>query len=71
MGLVGSGVRVHIPTFFEELETLKHRGHDVQDRVYLSDRCQVILDLHIAVDKVQGTQASWHPRTFRTGADIA
>ncbi|KAI0509281.1 Adenylosuccinate synthetase [Xylaria bambusicola] len=50
MNLIGSGVVLHIPTFFKELETFEARSiPSVQERILISDRCQIDLDLYAAV----------------------
>ncbi|GAP92531.2 putative adenylosuccinate synthetase [Rosellinia necatrix] len=54
MSLIGSGVVFHAPTFFRELETLEAKGlSNVRERIVVSDRCQVNLDLHAAVDGLE------------------
>ena len=42
-----------MPGFFKELETLEKLGIKTQDRVLLSDRCHVDLDLHTKVDGLE------------------
>jgi len=42
-----------VPGFFKELETLEKLGIKTQDRVLLSDRCHVDLDLHTKVDGLE------------------
>ena len=51
--LIGSGTVVHVPSFFEELEGLQTHGVDTQDRIYISDRAHVVLDLHQRVDGLE------------------
>jgi len=51
--LIGSGVVVHIPSFFKELEDLKNKGLDTNGRIYISDRAQVVFDLHQLVDGLE------------------
>ncbi|KAF2966333.1 hypothetical protein GQX73_g7212 [Xylaria multiplex] len=54
MNLIGSGVVFHVPSFFKELETLEAKGlTGVRERILVSDRCQVNLDLHAAVDGLE------------------
>jgi adenylosuccinate synthase len=50
INLVGSGCVVHIPSFFEELEALQAKGLDTQDRIFLSDRCHLVFDIHQICD---------------------
>ncbi|MCJ1308446.1 hypothetical protein MMC25_002099 [Agyrium rufum] len=53
MNLIGSGCVVHIPSFFKEIEDLERKGLDTTDRILLSDRAQVVFDLHLLVDGLQ------------------
>lgn len=49
--VVGSGVLLNLEVFREELERLKSRGLDVTDRLLISDKANVILPHHIALDR--------------------
>ncbi|KAI0263449.1 Adenylosuccinate synthetase [Gloeopeniophorella convolvens] len=49
-GLIGSGVVVHIPSFFAELDTLEAQGLDCARRVRISDRAHLVFDFHQIVD---------------------
>lgn len=53
LNLIGSGVVVHVPSFFKELEDLKHKGLDTHERIFISDRAQVVFDLHQFVDGLE------------------
>ncbi|KAH7313423.1 adenylosuccinate synthetase [Stachybotrys elegans] len=54
MNFIGSGVVFHIPTFFSELKELEEKGLTaVHDRIYVSDRVNVLLDMHMAVDGLE------------------
>ena len=53
LNLCGSGVVVHIPSFFKELEDLKQKGLDTEGRIFISDRAHVIFDLHQLVDGLE------------------
>lgn len=50
IGLIGSGVVVHIPSFFEELASLESKGLKCADRVLISDRAHLVFDFHQIVD---------------------
>jgi adenylosuccinate synthase len=50
INLIGSGCVVHIPSFFEELEALQKKGLDTNDRIFLSDRCHLVFDIHQICD---------------------
>jgi adenylosuccinate synthase len=52
--LIGSGVVVHVPSFFEELSDLEKKGlENVRERIFISDRCHVVFDLHMRVDNLE------------------
>lgn len=54
LNLIGSGVVVHVPTFFSELETIEKKGlKNVHNRIFISDRCHIDFDLHCAVDAAE------------------
>lgn len=48
--VVGNGVVVHLPSLLEEIEALEARGVRTQGRLLLSDRAQLLFDLHKEVD---------------------
>ncbi|KAJ2388789.1 Adenylosuccinate synthase, partial [Coemansia sp. RSA 2611] len=50
ISVVGSGVVVHLPSFFEELEDLEKQGLDCDGRLFISDRCHLVFDFHQIVD---------------------
>ncbi|EJT98379.1 AMPSase 1 [Dacryopinax primogenitus] len=50
IGFIGNGVVIHIPSFFSELEKLEAQGLDCADRLYISDRAQIVFDFHQIVD---------------------
>ncbi|KAL1409131.1 Adenylosuccinate synthase [Vanrija albida] len=47
---IGSGVVVHIPSLFNELDTLERKGLKVQDRLFVSDRAHLVMGFHQIVD---------------------
>ncbi|KAI0050870.1 Adenylosuccinate synthetase [Auriscalpium vulgare] len=49
-GLIGSGVVVHVPSFFAELDTLEAQGLDCTNRLFISDRAHLVFDFHQIVD---------------------
>ncbi|KAI9830037.1 MAG: hypothetical protein M1819_005867 [Sarea resinae] len=54
MNIIGSGVVVNIKDFFKELEALEAKGlRNVRERIVISDRCHVVLDLHQLVDGLE------------------
>ncbi|SCV46794.1 probable ADE12-adenylosuccinate synthetase [Fusarium fujikuroi] len=53
MNFIGSGVVFHVPSFFSELKELEKNLTAVHDRILVSDRVNILLDLHIAVDGLE------------------
>ncbi|KAH7175949.1 Adenylosuccinate synthetase [Dactylonectria macrodidyma] len=54
MNFIGSGVVFHVPSFFSELQELEEKGLTaVHDRILVSDRVNVLLDMHMAVDGLE------------------
>lgn len=52
--LIGSGVVVHVPSFFAELNALEKKGlENVRERIFISDRAHVVFDLHQLVDGLE------------------
>ncbi|PPR02053.1 hypothetical protein CVT24_011152, partial [Panaeolus cyanescens] len=49
-GLIGSGVVVHVPSFFKELDALQSQGLDCTGRLFISDRAHLVFDFHQIVD---------------------
>jgi len=50
IGLIGSGVVVHIPSLFAELDALQAQGLDCTNRLLISDRAHLVFDFHQIVD---------------------
>lgn len=53
LNLIGSGVVVHVPSFFYELENIQKKGLDTTDRIFISDRAHLVFDLHQKVDGLE------------------
>lgn len=49
-GIIGNGVVVHVPSFFEELDALQAQGLDCTGRLFISDRAHLVFDFHQIVD---------------------
>lgn len=47
---IGSGVVIHIPSFFAELDVLERKGLDCTGRLFVSDRAHLVLGFHQIVD---------------------
>jgi len=56
--LVGSGVVVHLKSLFSELETLEAKGLQCRDRLFLSDRAQLVFDFHQRADGLREAELS-------------
>jgi len=52
--LVGSGCVVHLPGLFKELKSLEEKDlPNARERLFISDRAHVVLDLHQRVDGLE------------------
>ncbi|KAF2153332.1 Adenylosuccinate synthetase [Myriangium duriaei CBS 260.36] len=51
--LIGSACVVSVPQFFHELDSLHKHGLDSKDRIFISDRAQVLFELHQLVDGLE------------------
>ena len=51
ISVIGNGVVIHLPSFFKELEKLEKKGiSDPTGRLFVSDRCHIVLDFHQVID---------------------
>jgi adenylosuccinate synthase len=53
LNIIGSGVVVHIPSFFHELDNIQKKGLDTTNRIFVSDRAHLVFDLHQLVDGLE------------------
>lgn len=53
INLIGAACVVSISQFFFELESLQKHGLDTKDRIFISDRAQVLFELHSLVDGLE------------------
>ncbi|QUC19208.1 uncharacterized protein UV8b_03449 [Ustilaginoidea virens] len=54
INFIGSGVVFHVPSFFKELQELEEKGlPSVHDRILVSDRVHIDLQMHVAVDGLE------------------
>jgi len=51
--VLGNGMVIDPLTFFEELDELKGRGYDVEDRILVSGRAHLVLSYHKLLDRAQ------------------
>ncbi|CAO3607466.1 unnamed protein product [Mucor hiemalis] len=50
VALIGNGVVVHLPSFFEEKAKIEAKGLNCEGRLLISDRAHLVFDLHQKVD---------------------
>ncbi|TVY38068.1 Adenylosuccinate synthetase [Lachnellula subtilissima] len=54
INLIGPGVVVNIKAFYKELSDLESKGlQNVRERIFIADRCHIVLDLHQLVDGLE------------------
>ena len=51
--IIGNGVVLHIPTLFEEIESLAEKGVSIEDNFLISSQCPLILPTHILLDNAR------------------
>lgn len=66
LNLVGNGVVVHVPSFFEELENLEKKGLEGRDRLFLSSRAHLVFDFHQRTDKLREAELSGNKKSIGT-----
>lgn len=64
--LLGSGVVVHVPSFFEELANLEAKGLDGRDRLFVSSRAHLVFDFHQRTDKLKEAELSQLKKSIGT-----
>ncbi|KAL2915357.1 Adenylosuccinate synthase [Polyrhizophydium stewartii] len=50
VSIVGNGVVVHLPSFFDEVAVTESKGISVKGRLFLSSRAHLVFDFHQIVD---------------------
>ena len=66
--LIGNGVVIHLPGFFEELEKNIAKGlNNWENRLKISDRAHLVFDFHQAVDGLQESQREGQVNTTKLG----
>jgi len=56
--ILGNGMVVHLPTFFNELKNLDAHGINYKNRLFISDRAHLVFDLHQIVDGLKEQELS-------------
>lgn len=62
MCVVGNGVVIHLPTLFEEIETLAGQGVEIEGRLLISDRAHLLFDLHKEIDGLREDELAGNQR---------
>eukprot|EP01132_Coremiostelium_polycephalum_P005403 gene5403-6740_t len=56
--ILGNGLVIHLPTFFKEVEGLKAKGIKYENRLFISDRAHLVMDVHQIVDALKEQELS-------------
>lgn len=64
--LIGSGVVVHLPSFFAEVKDMERQGLTCKGRLFISSRAQLVFDLHQRVDKLREAELSGNKKSIGT-----
>ncbi|EDK42301.1 adenylosuccinate synthase [Acetobacter pasteurianus] len=64
--LVGSGVVIHVPSFFEELKNIEEKGLHCRDRLKVSSRAHLVFDFHQRTDKLKEAELSENKKSIGT-----
>jgi len=68
--LLGNGVVLDIHQFFHEYDALRNRGRDLEGRVGVSERAQLLLPYHRWMDRATEDSASLQEKIGTTGRGI-
>ncbi|KAK9487744.1 Adenylosuccinate synthetase [Lipomyces starkeyi] len=58
VNLIGSGVVVHVPAFFNELEQIETKGLSASGRLFVSSRSHLVFDVHQIADGLHEAELS-------------
>ena len=50
VSVIGNGVVVHLPSFFQEIENMERKGIKVDKRLFISARAHLVFDVHQVID---------------------
>jgi adenylosuccinate synthase len=50
ISVIGNGVVVHLPSFFQEIENTEKKGIKVDQRLFISARSHLVFDVHQVID---------------------
>ncbi len=51
--IIANGVVLHLPTLFDEIDSLKKKGVAIEQNLHISNLCPLILPSHIALDEAK------------------
>ena len=66
MNLLGSGVVMHVPSLFEELENLEKKGLQYRGSLFVSSRAHLVFDFHQRTDKLKEAELSTTKKSIGT-----
>ncbi len=66
INILGNGVVIHIPSFFEELNKLKAQGLNCDNRLFISSRSHIVFDFHQRTDKLKEGELSKDKKSIGT-----
>ena len=52
LNVIGNGVVLDPDVFLEEVDGLKEQGHDVSDRLLVSERAHIVMPYHVVLDEL-------------------
>jgi adenylosuccinate synthase len=69
--LLGNGIVLNLDAFIDELSDLKKNKIDFENRLFISSRCSLLLDYHIALDAARENIAKHPIGTTKRGIGLA
>jgi adenylosuccinate synthase len=69
--LLGNGIVLNIDAFIKELDELKKNKINIKNRLFISARCSLLLDYHIALDAARESMAKNPIGTTKRGIGLA
>lgn len=69
--LLGNGIVLNIDSFIKELDELNNNRIAIKNRLFISSRCSLLLDYHIALDSARENVAKYPIGTTKRGIGLA
>lgn len=66
VNLIGNGVVINIPSFFDELAKVEKQGVDCTGRIFISSRAHLVFDFHQRTDKLREAELSGNKKSIGT-----